>query len=212
MNIMIGDTIVTDDREIGIVESRSGNTLTVRFPEDGNRRERTVRSQVRPLAELVYEARGVNERRMAASLAISAWWETPHWLSWWRLFGYSTGQMRRDSRQKVVNQLLRAGLEISSETDRWSRDDRFRVSIAPVQFLVDPDDDDISGSPNASNHATTSVNLPEPFWPVALGLDPRRELELLHALSESNPVLCLLHVPTEAQDPCLDSGYLGRAS
>jgi hypothetical protein len=39
MNIMIGDTIVTDDREIGIVENRPGNTLTVRFPDYGNRRD-----------------------------------------------------------------------------------------------------------------------------------------------------------------------------
>ena len=47
MNIMIGDTIVTDDREIGIVENRSGNSLTVRFPDYGNRRDQIHRSQTR---------------------------------------------------------------------------------------------------------------------------------------------------------------------
>ena len=57
INIMIGDTIVTDDREIGIVENRSGNSLTVRFPDYGNRRDQVHRSQTKPLAKLILEAR-----------------------------------------------------------------------------------------------------------------------------------------------------------
>jgi hypothetical protein len=40
MNIMIGDTIVLDDKRIGIVENRSGNDLTVRLPAiDGHARD-----------------------------------------------------------------------------------------------------------------------------------------------------------------------------
>jgi hypothetical protein len=53
MNILIGDTIVTDDREIGIVETRSGRILTVRFPDHGNRRDQVHQSRANPLAELI---------------------------------------------------------------------------------------------------------------------------------------------------------------
>ena len=57
MNIMVGDTIVLDDKRIGIVENRSGSDLTVRLPDDGNLREHIFRSQAKPLAEVIYEAR-----------------------------------------------------------------------------------------------------------------------------------------------------------
>ena len=198
MNIMIGDTIVTDYREIGIVENRSGSTLTIRFPDDGNRREQTVRSQVRPLAELVYEAR-VNERRIALRSTISMVGNSTL-ADLVALFGYSTGQMRRDSLLKVRKQLWRAGLEVLPETDRWSRDDKFKVSLLTVLTPPDANDDDDEGSQaNPSTLVTDNVALPDPFWPTALGLDRRRELEFLRALSESDPILCLLFVPAEAQ-------------
>jgi hypothetical protein len=34
--------------------------------------------------------------------------------------------MRRESLEKVLKQIVRAGLEIESETDRWGRDDKFK--------------------------------------------------------------------------------------
>jgi hypothetical protein len=43
-----------------------------------------------------------------------------------------------------------------------------------------------------------SVAMPDPFWPTALGLDPNREVAFLRSLSGSDPLLCLLHVPDEA--------------
>ena len=108
MNIMIGDTIVTEDREIGIVENRDGNFLTVRFPDCGNQRDQVPRRRAKPLAELICEARGEG-KRLTIGTAISLVGASPL-ADLVALFGYSTGQMRRDSLQKVVNQLLRAGL------------------------------------------------------------------------------------------------------
>ncbi len=201
MHIMIGDTIVYD-KEIGIVENRSGTILTVRFPDQGNRRDQVHRSQSEPLAELVCRARlGGRPLRLGTNISLVGDSTLADLVA---LFGYSTGQMRRESLNKVRKQLLRAGLEISPETDRWSRDDKFKVSPPSVpppddNGDDDDDDDDESGQSNATEHATTVVNVPDPFWPRALGLDPRRELEFLRALSECEPILCLLHLPTEAQ-------------
>jgi hypothetical protein len=197
MNIMIGDTIVTDDREIGIVENRSGNTLTVRFPDYGNRRDQVHRSQTKPLAKLILEARAEGKPiRLGINISLVGDSTLAELVT---LFGYSTGQMRRESLQKVLNQLMRAGLEVSSETDRWSRDDRFKISVPPVSIPKDRDDDGESDREEPSSHRTTNVDIPDPFWPSALGLDRRRELEFLRALSESDPILCLLYVPTETQ-------------
>ena len=100
MNIMIGDTIVTDDKEIGIVENRSGIYLTIRFPERGNRREQVHRSQATPLAELVSEAKcGGKSLRLGANISLAGHSTLAELVS---LFGYSTGQMRRDSLSKVL--------------------------------------------------------------------------------------------------------------
>jgi len=198
MHIMIGDTIVTDDKEIGIVENRSGAILTVRFPEQGNRRDQVHRRQSEPLAELVRRVRdGGKPLRLGTNISLVGDSTLADLVA---LFGYSTGQMRRESLNKVRKQLLRAGLEISPETDRWSRDDKFKVSPRSDPPPDDnDDDDDESRQSKATEHATTAVNVPDPFWPRALGLDPRRELEFLRALSECEPILCLLHLPTEAQ-------------
>jgi hypothetical protein len=119
MNIMIGDTIVTDDKEIGIVENRSGSTLIVRFPDNGNRRDQIQWSRVSPLAALIYKARAEG-RRLPLRVDISLVGKS-NLADLVALFGYSTGQMRRDSLQKVINQLWRAGLEVIPETDRCLR-------------------------------------------------------------------------------------------
>jgi hypothetical protein len=67
----------------------------------------------------------------------------------------------------------------------------------PIQVEPDIDDENESSQTNPLDWTTTTVALPDLFWPSALGLDRRRELEFLRALSESDPILCLLYVPTE---------------
>jgi SpoVK/Ycf46/Vps4 family AAA+-type ATPase len=197
MYTMIGDTIVTDDREIGIVENRSGNFLTVRFPDNGNRRDQIRRGQATPLAEFVRGARSEGKAlRLGNNISLVGDSTLADLVA---LFGYSTGQMRRDSLQKVLNQLNRAGLEVSPETDRWGRDDRFKVSLRPVPILADRHDDDEDGKTKHSPQPTTTAALPDPFWPTAFGLEQQRELEFLRAFSEDDPILCLLYVPAEAQ-------------
>ena len=62
MNIMIGDTIVPEDGQVGIVENRAENFLTVRFPACGNRRDPVLRRRAKPLATLLYEARAEGKR------------------------------------------------------------------------------------------------------------------------------------------------------
>ena len=120
------------------------------------------------------------------------------------LFGYSTGQMRRESLNKVLKQLLRAGLEISPETDRWSRDDKFKVSPPSVPPPDDNGDDDEDDDDEATNRtrrntqrqpSTCLIHSGRGLWDSIQG----GELEFLRALSESEPILCLLHLPTEAQ-------------
>jgi hypothetical protein len=196
MNIMIGDTIVTDDKEIGIVENRSGSTLIVRFPDNGNRRDQIQWSRVSPLAALIYKARAEG-RRLPLRVDISLVGKS-NLADLVALFGYSTGQMRRDSLQKVINQLWRAGLEVIPETDRLSRDDMFRLILREDRPAVDSEYeiDDGQAKPSVER---TMVNLPDPFWPTGLGLDRSRELEFLRALCESSPVLCLLHLPSDAE-------------
>jgi hypothetical protein len=196
MNIMIGDTIVTDDKEIGIVENRSGSTLIVRFPDNGNRRDQIQWSRVSPLAALVYKARAEG-RRLPLRVDISLVGKS-NLADLVALFGYSTGQMRRDSLQKVINQLWRAGLEVIPETDRLSRDDMFRLILREDRPAVDSEDEIDVGQAKPSVERTM-VNLPDPFWPTGLGLDRSRELEFLRALCESSPVLCLLHLPSDAE-------------
>ena len=91
------------------------------------------------------------------------------------LFGYSTGQLRGDSLWKVRKQLERAGLEISTQTGNWTRDDRFRINltrdVATEELIEEPEE-----SPAVRRgRPTTSVELPDPFWPTALGLERNRE-------------------------------------
>ena len=197
MNIMIGDTIVTDDREIGIVESRSGSALSVRFPDYGNHRDQVHRSRVNPLAELVYEARAEGKRlRLGTNISLVGDSTLAELVA---LFGYSTGQMRRESLDKVLRQLGRAGLEVESQTDRWGRDDRFKISITSVPRLQETDEKEDILPPKSTAQMTSTTSLPDPFWPTSLGLDRGRELVFLRALTESDPILCILHVPTESQ-------------
>ena len=140
--------------------------------------------------------------------SISASWATPtSWRNWSPLsVPTQPDKCGGTHSKKVLNQLMRAGLGDSPlRADRWSRFEttgsNLGVRVRLVPFPVDPDNDDNDegGQTKPSNWTTTIVTLPDPFWPTALGLDQRRELEFLRALSESDPILCLLHVPTEVQ-------------
>ncbi|MCI0393149.1 MAG: ATP-binding protein, partial [Acidobacteria bacterium] len=192
MRIQIGDTVVLIDRqnEIGIVEKRQGDEMTIRFPDYDNKRERYRRNEIRPLAEIMFEARrrGVTYRH---SLSLTGRSTLAELVS---EFGYSTQQLRGESLDKVVRQLQRAGLEVHPETDRWGRDDRFKLTLA-TQVSVDPPESSETAPKSPNLH---SVTLPEPFWPTALGLDPNRELLFLRALIESAPILCILLAPDDA--------------
>ena len=113
------------------------------------------------------------------------------------LFGYSTGQLRRDSLEKVLKQLQRAGLEIISQTGNWARDDRFRINlqgdVASEELAEEPGEATVV----RRGRSTTTVELPDTFWPTALGLERSRELDFLRALTASDPILCLLYMPDQ---------------
>jgi len=58
MYIQLGDSVrVGEQKSVGIVERRNANILTVRFPDNDNRREQVPRSDLRPLAVAMFEAR-----------------------------------------------------------------------------------------------------------------------------------------------------------
>ena len=197
MKITIGDTVVKDGREIGVAENRTGTLLTVRFPESGNRREQIHRNRTKPLAELIYQAR-LDGKRLGLRSGISLAGDSAL-AELVELFGYSTGQMRRESLLKVERQLWRAGLKLSAETDRWGRDDKFKIEVRPESLSeVESESNEDTDELVSQETRMTAVELPEPFWPTALGLDRGQELEFLRCLTESEPVLCLLYVPTEA--------------
>ena len=129
MRIQLGDTIIFVDgpRRIGIVERRQGDILTVRVPVDENRREQVSRRQVRTLAEVIclrHESAAPNIRTTSALPA----GQPLQILS--GEFGFATQRLRSESLDRVVRQLQRAGLEVHPETERWSRDDRFKLVVA----------------------------------------------------------------------------------
>lgn len=116
-------------------------------------------------------------------------------------FGYTTTErLRGDSRDKVIRQLERAGLRVECETDRWGRDDKFElivdgsVASPPNKRVQGEQTLDLAGeaAESGSSNGLHAVELPRPFWPTALGLEEQRELAFLRALTEAEPILCLL--------------------
>lgn len=199
MRILIGDTVVRRDgrRYTGIVERRNNDgELSVRLPYDGNQRERVLRDEVEPMAKAMARARrdgtkfrhGLNLVNYGSTLAELV-----------EAFGYATTErLRRDSLEKVIAQLQRAGLQIDCESDRWGRDDRFELSVvsAPTKHAKggqprEDGDEPVAGDSSAGSRLH-EISLPTPFWPAALGLEEQRELSFLRALTEADPILCLL--------------------
>ena len=187
MRIYLGDTITLVDpsRKVGIVERRQGDHLIIRFPDDDNRRQQVARTRVRALAEVLYEARA--QGRYKNQLSLTGGSTLADLVS---EFGYATQRLRLESLNKVLRQLLRAGLEVQPETDRWSRDDKFKLILATHVSPEPPE----SGDETSPSPQLLPVTLPDVFWPTALGLDPNRELTFLRALTAADPILCLLYV------------------
>ncbi len=75
MKVMLGDTVVLKNESgspIGIVTQRSGNTLTVRRPDQDNALEKVSRNEVEPLADWMIARSSFNEMMRSASLSTKA--------------------------------------------------------------------------------------------------------------------------------------------
>lgn len=204
MRVQRGDTVMFlqgDPRDVGVVEGRTGSSLSVRFPGRGNKRESVDRSQLRALADAIFEARekGTKFRNDLSLTGGSTLAELV------AAFGYATEErLRSDSLNRVTLQLVRAGLNVESESKH--RDETFKLSLsqdAPAASSEEPADTVSVQQTSATQdmvNITTSVDLPEPFWPTALGLEPAaREIPFLRSLTGWEPILCLLHVPDDAE-------------
>src|SRR5262249_37166248 len=152
-----------------------------RYPTRGNQRFRKTRDQVQHLAERIRQAR-IEGRPLQVGVNISLTGDSTL-AELVGLFGYSTGQLRSDSLWKVRKPLERAGLAISTQAGTWSRDDRFRVNPQGEVAAVEPAEDAVETPPEGEGWATKRVELPDPFWPTALGLERSRELDFLRALT-----------------------------
>ena len=202
MKIVVGDTVVDQNSQIGIVESRSGSQVTVRYPVRQNVRERKDRTEIQPLAELIYLARNTGKPlQIGRAISLTGNSTLAELVT---MFGYSTGQMRTDSLNKVLRQLERAGLQIETRSNTWGRDERFRLTAVMIKNNssdngADQELDDEAKAEAASDSMpeTTRVEIPVPFWPSALGLPLARELEFLSALTLNDPILCILYLPEE---------------
>jgi hypothetical protein len=133
MRIHLGDSVIRRQGPsgVGIVERRQGDTLTMRFPDQENRREQASRREVCALAEVMYEARERGDEVWKNLSLVGG--STPANLF---AFGYATRRLRSESRDCMVRQLQRAGFEVHPETGRWDRDDRFKLILTSI---VSPD-------------------------------------------------------------------------
>jgi hypothetical protein len=203
MKILIGDSVVDLDRHVGIVESRSGRQLSIRYPGQGNARMWKGYKEVRLLSMHIYDARDSGRSlQLRRGISLTGDSTLADLVS---LFGYSTGRMRTESLGRVLRQLERAGLKIETQFNTWGRDERFWITIPFPQkrnSTHDEDDEEFDGSePEAAASQDTKppqVEIPDPFWPTALGLPRVREVEFLRALTLNDPILCILYLPEEA--------------
>ena len=193
MRVKVGDTVVfSNNQRIGIVERRDGGGLTLRLPQEGNLRTSLPRGDVKPLAEAMFEARkrGTKFRNDISLTGASTLAELV------AAFGYATQQLRLGSLNKVLNQLDRAGLKLIPATDRFGRDDTFELLVLQVpEEIVDVED-------QTHELELQPMVVPELFWPRALGLDSNLEVSFLRALTASDPVLCMLHMPEDSDMHC----------
>ncbi|NVJ05926.1 ATP-binding protein [Myxococcus sp. AM001] len=196
MRVIKGDTVIhRRSREVGIVERRDGNHVVLRWPERNGQRETIPRNDVQCLAEVMAEARQAS-KLFSTTLSLTGTSTLADLVS---RFGYSTGQLRSESLRKVRTQLQRAGLQLDTEDDSQRRDSRFWLTLLD---FPSPADADPEVEP-AKAHLR-QVALPSLSWPQALGLASHREVALLRALMEREPLLCVLHL----SDAAADGGWL----
>ncbi|MBL0695653.1 ATP-binding protein [Comamonas sp. JC664] len=167
----------------------------LRWPERNGQRETIPRNDVQCLAEAMAEARQ-SSKAFSTTLSLTGASTLADLVS---RFGYSTGQMRSESLRKVRTQLQRAGLQLDTEDDSERRNSRFWLTLrdfpAPEEMGLD-----VKPAPERLRQ----VALPSLSWPQALGLAAHRELALLRALTEREPLLCVLHL----SDAAADGGWL----
>ncbi|MFY1827553.1 AAA family ATPase [Myxococcus fulvus] len=192
MRVITGDTVIhRRTREVGIVDRREGNSVVVRWPDRGQR-ETIPRNEVQCLAEAMAEARQASTL-FSTKLSLTGTSPLSDLVS---RFGYSTGQMRSESLRKVRAQLQRAGLKLDTEDDSERRDSRFWLTL--LEFPEPVADQPAADEPEPIH--LKQVSLPSSSWTHALGLAPHREIALLRALTEREPLLCILHLSEAAAD------------
>lgn len=191
MKIREGDSVLVDDKvgNVAIVERNDGPTIRVRFPFEGPRWDSVDRNRVHCLAGRIAEASRTGEafgrlrfdgRSTLADLVSS--------------FGYAAdSRLRQDSLAKVERQLERAGLRLIYS--QVSRDSVFRVQLVHGSQVQAASPTDSQARP------ALTASLPDPFWPIALGLDRSDLLRFLRALVEDQPVLCILRMPDSGASP-----------
>ncbi|HZH18366.1 MAG TPA: ATP-binding protein [Archangium sp.] len=199
MRVKDGDSVVLvkeSSRPVGIVERRRGNLLTVRVPEWDNMQARVDRNDVRLFAELIYEAKS-NGTKVSNSLSIAGRSTLAELVS---AFGYTTKvKMQGSSLERVVRQLQRAGLEVDPSSVNWHRDDTFEVLLRQSSIEEPPEKEKEEGED--AEALTPTASLPDIFWPSALGLEERRQVAFLRALTGRAPILAMLYLP---DDPDMD--------
>ena len=197
MRIQLGDSVWHERRrKVGVLERRQGNWLTVRWPGDGNQREQVQRGDVVPLALAIARKRR-EQTALTKSLSLTG---TSTVADLVQFFGYSTGQLRRDSVTRVLNQLRRAGLTAHPEGEElYNRDAYFHLDIADTNPVEDDEPGELPDTESTAGKETPFA-LPGPFWPNALGLAAERELAFLRALTGREPILCLLNLPSDTAD------------
>jgi energy-coupling factor transporter ATP-binding protein EcfA2 len=190
MKILTGDTVVLKDKRVGIVERRDGAYVVLRLPNEDNRRESFPRAEARLLASLMAEARERGSK-FSNSLSLTGQSTLSALVA---EFGYSTERLRQESVDRVVRQLGRVGLEISTE---WGRDDAFVLRVredAESQSI----DDSVGDEPEERGSDLSGLALSEPYWPSALGLE-QSEVAFLRALGGREPILCRMFLPERAE-------------
>lgn len=195
MRLMRGDTVKHKRKaqQIGIVERHNGTQVVVRWPERNNERETVSRDDVEALAEVIAKARK-EQRKLTNALSLTGGSTVAELVEY---FGYSTGQLRRDSLKRVANQLRRAGLMLRADDgDSFSREARLFFDLVEEGNGTDGNFSEKENDSIEHNAALMTVSLSKTGWATVFGLDENRQIAFHRALMSREPLLCLLHLPS----------------
>ncbi len=196
MKLQLGDSVFHEkQRAVGVVEARSGGQLAVRWA-DSSQREWISRADVTPLAVAIAKAKR-GEHKFSNDLSISGGSTVAELVAY---FGYSTGQLRRSSVEKVVGQLRRAGMDVESDDDQvYGRESRFSLRIrempAPAATGDEGGEDEGGDTAEPITGEIREMPFPAVHWTQAFGLAEHRLLPFLRALTAREPILCVLRLP-----------------